>query len=79
MQNPLQQISFLLQKSMNATILLRCYNSILYRYILLLPKLIDAIVVNNIEQYVVAASFFAANYLLVAKLIVAPVYVFVAI
>ena len=45
----------------------------------MLPKLIDAIVVNNIEQYVVAASFFAANYLLVAKLIVAPVYVFVAI
>ena len=58
MQNPLQQISFLLQKSMNATILLRCYNSILYRYILLLPKITDAIVVNNIEQYVVATSFF---------------------
>ena len=31
-----------------------CHNSILYRYILLLPKIIDAIVVNNIEQYVVA-------------------------
>ena len=68
---------------MNATILVRCCNLLpqfyFVSYILLLPKLIDAIVVNNIEQYVVAASFFAANYLLVAKLIVAPVYVFVAI
>jgi len=39
----------------------------------------DAIVVNNIKQYVVATSFFAANYLLVAKIIVAPICVFVAI
>jgi len=39
----------------------------------------DAIVVNNIKQYVVVASFFAATYLLVAKIIVAPIYVFVAI
>jgi hypothetical protein len=39
----------------------------------------DTIVVNNIKQYIVAASFFAANYLLVAKIIVAPIYVFVAI
>jgi len=35
-----------------------CHNSILYRYILLLPKMTNAIVVNNIEQYVVATSFF---------------------
>jgi len=35
-----------------------CHNSILYRYILLLPKITNAIVVNNIEQYVVATSFF---------------------
>ena len=56
-----------------------CHNSILYRYILLLQKMADTIVVNNIKQYIVAASFFAGNYLLVAKIIVAPIYVFVAI
>ena len=39
----------------------------------------DAIIVNNIKQYVVVASFFAANYLLVAKIIAATIYVFVAI
>ena len=56
-----------------------CHNSIFYPYILLLLKLADAIVVNNLEHYVVAASFLATNYLLVAKLIVATIYVFVAI
>ena len=55
------------------------HNSILYQYILLLQKLTDAIVVNNIKQYVVATFFFAVNYLLVAKIIVAPIYVFVTI
>ena len=56
-----------------------CHNSISYQYILLLQKMTDTIVVNNIKQYVVATSFFAVNYLLVAKIIVAPIYVFVAI
>ena len=84
MHNRLQQIPFLLQKNVwtqQFYFIATCYchNSILYRYILLLQKMADTIVVNNIKQYIVAASFFAGNYLLVAKIIVAPIYVFVAI
>ena len=85
MHNPLQQIPFLLQKNVwtqQFYFIATCYchNSILYRYILLLQKMADTIVVNNIKQYVVATSFFfAANHILVAKVIVATVYVFEAI
>ena len=38
-----------------------CHNSILYQYILLPQKLTDAIVVNNIDQYVVVSSFFCCE------------------
>ena len=57
-----------------------CHNSILYRYILLLPKITNAIVVNNIEQYVVVTSFFLLRTTFwLQKVIVATVYVFEAI
>ena len=65
MQNPLQQISFLLQKVWMQQFYFvatsYCHNSISYQYILLLQKLTDAIVVNNIDQYVVAAFCFCCE------------------
>ena len=65
MQNPLQQISFLLQKVWMQQFYFvatsYCHNSISYQYILLLQKLTDVIVVNNIDQYVVAAFCFCCE------------------
>ena len=48
----------LMQKQLNATTVLSC-SKLLYRKMLLQPLLNDAIIVSNIELYIVAACFFS--------------------